>query len=405
MPCALKIAVVTHFFPSSSQPNRGRPIYEITKALTRIADVRVCCVDSAYPRHKLLQPRSFVYRDTEASYTVSGVKVEYLKYPALPVISRPLNGYNCGRVLVESLRKFGPDLVIGYNVYPEGFGAVSAARELQIPVVIGALGSDILRIPGYLVGRLVAQTIRKASFVLTVSDELRNRAIRYGIPPEKCRTIHNGCDFDIFTPSDRVAARQELNVAPDAKVVVFIGRLVPLKGLRELLEAAAILSASSPRLCVVCIGEGPMDRELLHRASQPDLTGHVRFVGPAYPHEIARWLAASNVSCLPSHSEGCPNVVIEAMSCGRPVVASNVGGIPELVDSRCGILVAPRNARQLAQGLSRAFDHPWDEDEIVRSSRRSWDDVARETYQTCCAVVGDPELPKSNSACRSVLVQ
>jgi teichuronic acid biosynthesis glycosyltransferase TuaC len=392
---ALRIAVATHFFPSSSQPNRGRPIYEITKALAKIADVRVFCVDSAYPRHKFLQPRSFLYRNNEISYRVSGVKVEYLQYPALPVITRPLNGYNCGRALIGRLRRFCPDLVIGYNVYPEGFGAVAAARDLRIPVVIGALGSDVLRIPDYLVGQLVAQTIRKASFVVTVSDELRERAIRCGIPPEKCRTIHNGCDFEIFRPASRTAARLELCIDPEAEVVVFIGRLVPLKGLRELLEAAAILSVSRPRLCVVCIGEGPMDRELFCRASQSDLKGHVKFVGCANPYEIARWLAVSNVFCLPSHSEGCPNVVIEAISCGRPVVASNVGGIPELLNSRCGMLVSPGNARQLAHSLSRALDHPWDEEEIANSSRRSWDEVARETYQSCCSAVRDPEFVRT----------
>jgi teichuronic acid biosynthesis glycosyltransferase TuaC len=387
---ALQIAVATHFFPSSSQPNRGRPIYEIAKALARIANVRVFCVDSAYPRYKFLQPRSFLYRNIETSYNVSGVNVEYLQYPALPVITRLLNGYNCGRALIGRLRRFRPDLVIGYNVYPEGFGAFAAARDLRIPVVIGALGSDVLRVPDYFVGRLTAQTIRKASFVVTVSDELRERAIRCGIPPAKCRTIHNGCDFNIFRPASRTAARLELSIDPGAEVVVFIGRLVPLKGLRELLEAAAILSASRPRLCVVCIGEGPMDRELLRRASQPDLKGHVQFVGCANPHEIARWLAVSNVFCLPSHSEGCPNVVIEAISCGRPVVASNVGGIPELLNSRSGILVPPGCARQLAHSLSRALDHPWDEEEIANSSRRSWDEVAFETYQACCSAVRDP---------------
>ena len=102
-----------------------------------------------------------------------------------------------------------------------------------------------------------------------------------------------------------------------------------------------------------------MDQELRHRASQEDLKGRVTFAVGAHPHEIARWLAASNVFCLPSYSEGCPNVVIEALSCGVPVVASNVGGIPELLNSRCGILVPPGDAQQLARGLSRALDHSW----------------------------------------------
>ena len=389
---SLRIAVATHFFPSSSQPLRGQPIYQITKALSKMADVRVFCVDFAYPRCKFLRPRSFLHRNAEASHTVPGVKVEYLHYPTLPVVTRLLNGYNCGRVLLPRLRKFCPDLVIGYNVYPDGYGVVSAARELGIPVIIGAIGSDVLRVPSYFVGRLTEQTLRRASFVLTVSDDLRDRVLQWGISQNKCQTIHNGCDFDIFKPASREAVRNELSIDPNAELIVFVGRFVPLKGLRELFEAAATLSKSRARIQVVCIGEGPMDRELRSRASQPDIKGHVTFVGGASPGEIARWLAASDVFCLPSHSEGCPNVVIEALSCGRPVVASNVGGIPELLNSRCGILVPPKDAQLLAQGLSQALDHPWNQEEIANSSRRGWDDVARETYDACCSVVRTPEL-------------
>lgn len=130
-----------------------------------------------------------------------------------------------------------------------------------------------------------------------------------------------------------------------------------------------------------------MEKELRHLTSQPDLKDHVEFVGNQNPDEVARWLAASNVFCLPSYSEGCPNVVIEALACGRPVVASDVGGIPELMDSRCGILVPPRDARQLADALAQALDRPWNEDEIAGSSRRTWQDMARETLDVCRSVV------------------
>jgi teichuronic acid biosynthesis glycosyltransferase TuaC len=384
-----RIAIVTHWFPSSSQPHRGRPIYEISRALSKMADVRVFCIDPEYPRNEFLRPRTFVSRTGESGDAVSDVAVEYLQYPALPLITRPLNGYNCGRTLLRRLRDYRPDLVIGYDVYPEGFAAVAAAQELKIPSIVGALGSDVLRNRGYFVGKLTSQTLRKATHVLTVSDNLRERVISSGVPAERCRTIHNGCDFTIFKPSDREAARAELNIDPAAEIILFVGRLVSLKGLRELFEATATLTASRSRVNLVCIGEGPMDQELRRRASRPDLDGHVTFSSGANAHEIARWLAASNVFCLPSHSEGCPNVVIEALSCGLPVVASNVGGIPELLNSRCGILVPPKDAQQLARGLDRALDCPWNREEIAGSSQRSWEDVASETYQVCCSVVRD----------------
>ena len=382
----LRIAVATHFFPTSSQPNRGRPIYQLTRALSSLADVRVFCVDLLYPRYKFLQQRTFLNPDYDLSYTVPGVKAEYLRYRALPVISRVMNGYNCGRILTPCIRKFRPDVIIGYFVYPPGFGAVAAARDLKLPVIVGSLGSDLRGISGFM--RLaVTRTMRNATFVVTVSEELRKRAIELGIPPEKIRTIRNGCDSEIFNPSDRAAARAALHIDSAVELVVFAGRLVPTKGLRELLEAEAILLPSRPRLRTVCIGEGVMEKELRQLASRPDLKDHVEFVGDRNPDEVARWLAASNVFCLPSYSEGCPNVVIEALACGRPVVASDVGGIPELMDSRCGILVPPRDACQLADALAKALDRPWNQDAIAGSSRRTWQDMARETLDVCCSVV------------------
>ncbi len=94
---------------------------------------------------------------------------------------------------------------------------------------------------------------------------------------------------------------------------------------------------------------------------------------------MARWVAASNLFCLPSHAEGLPNAVIEALASGRPVVASRVGGIPELVDSECGILVPPQNPSALADALSEALARPWDELAISSKFRRGWDQVAIET--------------------------
>ena len=392
----LQIAIATNFFPSNSQPYRGRPMYEQLRALAKLADVHVLCLDPAYPAHKLLRPRTFLYRDVETSHSLPGLNVEYVQYPALPVITRFFNGYSCGRALVNRLGRLRPDLVIGFYVYPEGFGALNAARELNIPVVIGALGSDLRRIGNYVIEQLVAQTLQKSAFVVTVSDELKERAIQLGIAREKCRTIHNGCDFSIFQQADRAAARADLKVSSDDELIVFTGRFVPLKGIRDLLEAVSLLASRRPHVRLVCIGEGPLDGEVRERASRADLKDHVTFTGPVNAHQIARWLAASNVFCLPSHSEGCPNVVIEALSCGRPVVASNVGGIPELLDSRCGILVPPKDPEQLAHGLAKALDKPWDQEEIVSCFKRSWDDMARETYEVACSVVGKATKADTN---------
>ena len=98
---------------------------------------------------------------------------------------------------------------------------------------------------------------------------------------------------------------------------------------------------------------------------------------------IAQWMRAADVFCLPSYSEGCPNVVVEALACGRPLVATNVGGIPELVNDASGLLTPPRDAAALRESLDRALSRPWDSAEIARASTRSWDSVAAETLAVC----------------------
>jgi teichuronic acid biosynthesis glycosyltransferase TuaC len=162
---------------------------------------------------------------------------------------------------------------------------------------------------------------------------------------------------------------------------------VPLKGLRELFEALAIVRKTRPSVELTCIGEGPLEAALRERSARPDLAGAVRFVPPSKPGVVAEWMAAANLTCLASYSEGCPNVVIESLACGRAVVASNVGGVPELVNSSNGVLIQPHDINDLARGLIEALERHWDEPAIAAAAQRSWMEVARATISVCEQVV------------------
>lgn len=382
-----RIAIVTPLFPTSSEPYRGRPVYQTVLELQRLVDLDVFYPQVRYPRWRFLRPRNWLYQPGDPNYSPPGVKVRYIEYPALPVLTRPISNNICAHYLRPVLKKAAADLILAYWLYPEGYVALSIGEELGIPVVLGARGSDLLQISDRVILRKVKRALRRASFVLTVSDGMRRRALEFGVAPECVRTIHNGCDASLFKPADRAAARAERGVPPDAQLVLFVGRLIPLKGHQELFEALARLVPSHPRLELALIGEGLMEGALRARAARPDLAGHVRFLGVRPAAEVARWLAAANLFCLPSHSEGCPNVVLEALSCGRPIVASRVGGVPELVDPSCAILVPPRDSEQLAQALAQALRHPWDEAAIAARFSRGWKQVAQETYQVCLQVL------------------
>jgi teichuronic acid biosynthesis glycosyltransferase TuaC len=123
------------------------------------------------------------------------------------------------------------------------------------------------------------------------------------------------------------------------------------------------------------------------------LMGRVSLLGRRDPADVARWLCASDLLCLPSHSEGCPNVVIEALCCGRPVVASAVGGIPEVVDRTCGILVPPKQPDALAAALEECLATNWNERQIAERYERTWDDVAQDTLN----LLGAPKFQTTSA--------
>jgi glycosyltransferase involved in cell wall biosynthesis len=375
------ITVVTPLFPMANHPYRGRFIYETVLGLQRYADVQVLCPIAVYPAWAtVFRPRLPTRVDT--GYSPPGVNATYFSYPALPLVSRPWNGAICRRRLYPHLEKSRPAVVLSYWLYPEGYAAVRASHALGIPAIVGCRGSD-LRIPDPLTGWLVAKTLREADYVLTVSRELHSLALRLGASGERSASILNGCDSKVFHPTDREAARGQLGIVPGEKVILYVGRFVKAKGIPELTAAFTGLQSEFPELRLVCIGSGPLKRDMESLAHTAKRSDRILMPGVQSPPEVARWMAAADLFCLPSHSEGCPNVVIEAISCGCPVVASDVGGIPELVNPECGILVPAEDVARLTEALRAGLTRAWDREAIHSMFSRTWDNVAQETYATC----------------------
>jgi glycosyltransferase involved in cell wall biosynthesis len=243
------------------------------------------------------------------------------------------------------------------------------------------IGSDINRIGDPLSAWLTRAVLRQADFVVTVSGDLRAKAVAMGASPGKARAILNGCDLSVFHPKDRLEARRRLHIDPDAEAVVYIGRMDVRKGLRELVDAAASLHLRRPGLQVYLVGEGP-DRPAIESAIQArSATGYIHALHGCAADDVAIWMAAAGLVTLPSYMEGCPNVVLEALACGRPVVATSVGGIPEILSDRCGRLVPPRDPAALAHALASVLDGTWDAAAISAQGSRSWGAVAAELFE------------------------
>ncbi len=377
---SLKVTVVTPIFPIPAQPYRGHSEYEIVLALSKRADVSVICPFPRYP--KWFQPH-FDYRAPDLSFSPPGVSTRYFEYPALPGLTRGINGFVCAKYLEAYFRERRPDVACNFWLYPEGYATVTVARKLGIPAVVGSIGSDLNRFADPASRWLTRLAMKRAAFVVTKSEHLRQRAIHMGISASKVRTIRNGCNPRVFNLGDRTVARAQLAVDGKAELVLFVGRLDTAKGIEELLEAFASLASRRPNLRLAFVGDGPGGDHLRSKGRHLGLENRIILNGPCSSREVARWLTAANVLALPSYNEGYPNVVIEALSCGRPVIATNVGGILELVNEESGILIPPRDSRALAAAIETAIDRRWDEHSISEQFRRGWDEAADELLRIC----------------------
>jgi len=370
----LKIAVVTHYFPTSTDPWAGHSAYQTLRRIAQTCDVHVFRSYVTYPGP--LQPKGFA--EPDPNWRPPEVPVTYVPYTAVPLLSRPFNGYTIERRLLPLVREFKPNLVLNYVVYPQGFAAVRIARALGVPVVLTAIGSDLNRIADPVCGYLTRWTLRNADFVTTVSRDLAATAIKLGANPDTTQAILNGCDTDVFHPRDQEDARKQLGLPLDAEIVLYVGRLDLRKGLIELVKTIAELKSPRPKLHCYIIGDGP-DESALRQAIEKNFISEAFSIVPSCMSEqVAVWMAAADLVTLPSYNEGCPNVVIEAVSSGRPVVATRVGGIPELLSPRSGRLVPPRNIMALTGAIDEVLTNKWDADEISQTHSRSWNDVAED---------------------------
>lgn len=378
-----RIAIVTPMLPIPEDRTRGRYIHETARSLSKLTETRVFFQQLRYLRLPGATPRSFLSGVAGPDYRVDGVEVEAFCYPAVTGLSRPFNGAVASRYLTPRVRAFAPDVVLGYWVYPDGYAALRCARELGVPCVVGALGSDI-HVRSGTNASLTRKTIAGADALITVSDAMGAAAIRdFAADPARTHTVVNGFNTSVFRPMDQTAVRARLGIDNDTRLIAYVGRFVEAKGMRELVAAFGSLAASDPAVRLVLIGEGVMEAELRQLVAVAGLADRIAFPGGMEPAQVAEWICASDVLTLPSWSEGYPNVVVEALACGRPAVATDVGGTREIIGPDSGYLIPPKDVASLERALRDALDRRWDHAAIAARMQRSWDDVARETLAIC----------------------
>lgn len=229
----------------------------------------------------------------------------------------------------------------------------------KTPVVLHLWGSDAVftRTPG--IAGLFKKLILRADAVICENQEFRARLQALGVAETLIELIPNGIDLERFKPGNKSAARQELGLAPDSSIVLSVGSFAPHKGHRFLIEALPIVLATVKNVQFVLVGDGKMKDPLVSQVQSTGLASHVQFTGVQPASALPKWYQAADLFVIPSLSEGTPNVLIEAMACGLPIVATNVGGVGEIIKHGVnGLLVAPQSADDLSDSLLSLIKNP-----------------------------------------------
>jgi len=368
----MRVLTITSLFPSSKTPFLGLAVHRRLKALARLCELRVVAPCTR--------------RGVNVRERVDGMDVVRPRWRRLAKVGVVLDGYAYAKLALRSIASAYPacdfDLIDAHWLYPDGFGAVRVARRLGKPAIVTARGSDVndycSRWP---LRYLARQTLINADYLIAVSSALRQRMIEAGAPPERVGVIPNGVDTEVFHPADRRAVRSALGIGPSEQVLFSAGALIPQKGFDTLLEGLARAHDGDLRLYIA--GSGPERERLEALARRLGLERRARFLGTLPPHDMAPWYQAADLFVFGSWREGCPNVVLEALACGTPVVATRVGGTQELVrEGQDGLLFEPRSPDAFAQALVEALSRPWARQAIAqKAASRSWDNVARECLE------------------------
>lgn len=381
----MRVLTFTSLFPNAAQPNLGIFIYQRMAAFAARAgnSVEVIAPVPWVPRWFGGKSRA-IFGYVPAVETIGAIRVHHPRYGLLPKVSMPWHAwlmYRGSITLVKELHAQRPfDCVDGHFVYPDGRAALLAGEAINVPTVVSARGSDINLFPGFeLVRPQIRDALLRAAGRIAVCEALKNEMQNIAGKHLDIQVIGNGVDPRRFHPSDRAEARRQLNLPTDQRIILTVAALQPAKGHERLVKAFRRLAKGISSVQLFLVGDGPLRGSLTRLVESLGLTRQIHFVGACPNERLHLWYNSADLSCLASSREGWPNVVLESLACGTPVVATRVWGTPEILRSpEYGLLVEP-NTDSIGAGLERALQSNWDRQKLVAYAwTRDWSVVGQE---------------------------
>jgi len=377
----MKVASVSHIFPNAINPNSGVFVKERLKHIAQKIDLSIFAPVPSFPFIDYTSKYAGM-STIESVEEIDGLQVHHPRYFMIPKYFKFLDALFYSKSMFSFMERMTLDheyeLMDFHWVYPDAIAGLDWARKLGKKTVVTVRGNEaIYYYEKGLLRRTVQKKLNEFDHLITVSNDLKHKIVsEYNVDASKISVVSNGIDVGKFFYIEQELARKRLNLATNRQYILTVSRLSSEKGLPHLLNAFAKIKNSATELIIV--GDGPLKDSLVSLGMALGINERVRFMSSLGHADICYWYNAADVFCLPSLWEGCPNVVIEALACGTPVVATQVGGIPDLVPSNdYGVLVPPGNPDSLALSLDKALAKDWNRQKISEfGSVNSWEDVA-----------------------------
>jgi len=376
----LKILTYTTLFPNAAQPTHGVFVENRLRNLveTGAVNARVVAPVPWFPSSAPIFGRYGTVAKVVPRETRFNLPIEHPKYLRLPKIGMTLVPSWLVSTSFPVLKRLQAEddfhLIDAHYFYPDGVAAIELGRRLNKPVVITARGTDVNYIPKYPgPRRMIIAAAQAAAGIIAVSQAIKDAIVDLGIAAEKVTVLRNGVDLKAFHPHGRSEARARYRL--EGRVLLSVGHLIERKGHNFPIEALPSL----PGITLVIAGAGPERNRLENLTKKLNVQDRVRFLGSISHHELQQVYAAADALILASSREGWPNVLLEAMACGTPVVATPIWGNPEVVSRpEAGVLMKDRTAEAVVEGVERLFRALPDRAATRRYAEDySWDDTSQ----------------------------
>lgn len=382
----MNILVYSSLFPNSVQPNKAVFIKHRMAAVTHYCGVnlRVMAPVPYFPPWKQFS-NWYPFSQIPEIENLDHIPTYHPRYLVTPKIGMSFYGLwmflGSLKPLKAVSKTFPIDIIDAHYIFPDGFAAVLLGKSIGKPVIVSARGTDINMYPKIPTIRPIIQyVLNQADHVISVCNSLKELMTDLGTPGQKISVIPNGINPANFYKLDRMEARRKLGIDTDRKILITVGQLIERKGIHILLDALNMMKNKGKLdFYTYIVGSGEMYFSLVDQMNKHGLNQWVKFTGEVSNKDLVYWYNSANAFFLGSSREGWPNVISEALACGIPVISTPANGVPEIITSEKYGIIVKRNAESFAQGIQKAFNQFWNEDEIYAYGQsRTWETVAWE---------------------------